>query len=255
MTAKPYQVMVVACCALATAPVAAQPGPRVELVNVASGLRADVMWASSDAFQEMSQQEREPHQPRRRCRRGGWRRSLDCQLDAARRASRKYMNIKRAVRDGYRPWGGCMQRPDGAMGYHYINLKKFYDPALAITSPDGLLYIPNENGELELKGIEHLSVIYQDGAPYMGCGANNQTCPPAAPNPAPALYRGRSFVGPMAGHMPTMPWHFDEHVWLWAPTPAGVFQPWNPGVSCEFAPLVEELPGEPIEPMDPMGHM
>jgi hypothetical protein len=47
----------------------------------------------------------------------------------------------------------------------------------------------------------------------------------------PSLW-GRPFDGPMTGHDPGMPVHYDLHVWLYDSNPAGVFAPWNPSVSC-----------------------
>jgi hypothetical protein len=50
-------------------------------------------------------------------------------------------------------------------------------------------------------------------------------------NPAPSVL-GQTFDGPMAGHNPSMPWHYDLHVWLWAHNPAGLFAQFNPALSC-----------------------
>ncbi len=41
-------------------------------------------------------------------------------------------------------------------------------------------------------------------------------------NPTPSIF-GQTFQGPMAGHVPGMPWHYDLHVWIWAPNPSGMF--------------------------------
>ena len=40
------------------------------------------------------------------------------------------------------------------------------------------------------------------------------------------------FDGPMFGHEPGMPVHYDLHVWLYRHNPAGLFAMWNPRVSC-----------------------
>ena len=55
--------------------------------------------------------------------------------------------------------------------------------------------------------------------------------PPTIDNPTPKLF-GQVFDGPMAGHNPTGPWHWDLHVWLWEYNPLGLFVPLNPAVSC-----------------------
>ncbi len=47
----------------------------------------------------------------------------------------------------------------------------------------------------------------------------------------PTLF-GQPFDGPMAGHNPQMPWHYELHVWAWEANPSGLFSSWNPNVSC-----------------------
>ena len=47
----------------------------------------------------------------------------------------------------------------------------------------------------------------------------------------PRLF-GRPFDGPMAGHDPAMPIHYDLHVWLWKTNPRGMFVAFNPNASC-----------------------
>jgi hypothetical protein len=60
----------------------------------------------------------------------------------------------------------------------------------------------------------------------------NESCPPANPPPAPVLFGSVAFNGPMAGHSPGMPWHYDQHVWVWSDNPAGTFAQFNPRLSC-----------------------
>jgi hypothetical protein len=55
--------------------------------------------------------------------------------------------------------------------------------------------------------------------------------PPSIDNPAPVLF-GRTFDGPMPGHAPGMPWHYDLHVWAWEHNPAGTFSQFNPSLAC-----------------------
>lgn len=72
-----------------------------------------------------------------------------------------------------------------------------------------LLYEPNrQGGDLRLVGID----LTTDGD-------------------RPSLF-GRGFDGPMLGHSPEMPVHFDMHVWLYKNNPDGVFAAWNPRVGC-----------------------
>jgi hypothetical protein len=49
--------------------------------------------------------------------------------------------------------------------------------------------------------------------------------------PPPAVL-GQTFDGPMEGHAPGMPWHYDVHVWVAEANPSGVFAQFNPAISC-----------------------
>ena len=43
---------------------------------------------------------------------------------------------------------------------------------------------------------------------------------------------GQSFDGPMPGHSPVMPVHYDLHVWVYEANESGTFAQFNPSVSC-----------------------
>ena len=60
----------------------------------------------------------------------------------------------------------------------------------------------------------------------------------ATDNDRPSLF-GRAFDGPMPGHNPTMPVHYDLHVWLWRANPAGVYSPTNAAVKCPKSQLTQ----------------
>ena len=49
--------------------------------------------------------------------------------------------------------------------------------------------------------------------------------------PKPSIL-DQAFDGPMEGHAPGMPWHYDLHVWIWKPNKSGMFTQFNPGLSC-----------------------
>ena len=40
------------------------------------------------------------------------------------------------------------------------------------------------------------------------------------------------FDGPMLGHEPGMPIHYDLHVWIWQHNPVGMLDQFNPSGSC-----------------------
>lgn len=46
---------------------------------------------------------------------------------------------------------------------------------------------------------------------------------------------GVPFEGPMPGHGPGMPVHYDLHAWIWKANPEGTFTTWNPNVTCPTA--------------------
>lgn len=54
---------------------------------------------------------------------------------------------------------------------------------------------------------------------------------PNTATPRPYLF-GQGFDGPMAGHEPGQPYHYDLHVWAWEPNPSGMFAQFNPNVNC-----------------------
>lgn len=47
----------------------------------------------------------------------------------------------------------------------------------------------------------------------------------------PSLF-GCEFQGPMGPHENGMAIHYDMHIWFYKPNPNGLFEPWNPRVTC-----------------------
>ncbi|MDR7362274.1 hypothetical protein [Nocardioides marmoribigeumensis] len=117
---------------------------------------------------------------------------------------------------GYEPSTTCVAAPMGGMGYHYVNLSLAMQPADPM-HPAVLVYVPGDDGRLALGAAEWFKVDEDQDLSTDG--------------DRPALF-GRDFDGPMLGHEPGMPTHYDLHAWLFQPNPKGVFQPWNPTVSC-----------------------
>lgn len=137
-------------------------------------------------------------------------------LQAARQAAERYASVGAATAAGYVPASPCESSPQGAMGVHYVNPPSTQDPALDRRAPEVLLYAPGSSG-LELVGVE-----------YFKADADQDL---ATDGDRPSLF-GRAFDGPMAGHAPGMPIHYDLHVWLQKRNPSGVFAQWNPDVRC-----------------------
>jgi hypothetical protein len=139
-------------------------------------------------------------------------------LRAAKAASARYHSIQQAFAAGYVQGSPCEQIPGlGGMGFHYVNPPLLEDPALDPLRPEILLYAPKPNGRLELVGVEYFKV---------DADQNLET-----DDDRPFMF-GQPFDGPMLGHAPGMPIHYDLHVWFWRDNPSGLFAPWNPRVVC-----------------------
>ena len=106
----------------------------------------------------------------------------------------------------------------GGMGIHYANQALSDDGnALDPLRPEVLVYQIGENGEPRLGALEYFTVDADQDL--------------ATDDDRPSLF-GVPFDGPMLGHTPGMPIHYDLHVWLYKPNPAGIFAAWNPRVHC-----------------------
>jgi hypothetical protein len=93
------------------------------------------------------------------------------------------------------------------MGFHFLNparIDLIADPA----EPEVLLYLPDEDGVMRLIGVEY-------SVPDVGQGP-------------PPLF-GLPMQGPFdRGNGPA----YERHAWVWRHNPAGMFQPFNPRLSC-----------------------
>ncbi len=139
-------------------------------------------------------------------------------LAEVRQATAKYHNVSNALADGYQPTEHCVAVPGlGGMGYHYTNPALIGDPSVDPSKPEVLLYAPKPNGTLKLVAVEYLVVDADQDLSTDG--------------DRPNLF-GVPFNGPMAGHEPGMPIHYDLHVWIFKGNPNGVFADFNPKVSC-----------------------
>jgi len=119
----------------------------------------------------------------------------------------------------------------GTMGFHAVNFGLLQGGAIDPLQPPILLYAPRADGSLQLAGVEYwmIALANTDSGPAPWFAS---TAPPNGFfNPAPTLF-GQRFDGPMPGHNPQMPWHYDLHVWLFAENPTGLFTPFNPAISC-----------------------
>ena len=162
---------------------------------------------------------------------------LGPQLAAVRRATAAFHDVERAIAAGYAdPRGGhCDASAAGTMGIHSANPGLIQSQALDPEQPEVLLYLPKPGGGVHLVGVEYLQPVLLRN-PETGVVAPWMSQSPWPSNyivvtPTPQLF-GQAFQGPMPGHVPGMPWHWDLHVWVWANNPSGMFAQWNPALSC-----------------------
>lgn len=138
-----------------------------------------------------------------------------CRADLARaqEASAKYQDVSVALAEGFVPLSPC----EDGQGIHFAHLGRAGDGTLEVTEPEVLLYLPTTDGGLRLAGIEHF-LPDADGSKETD-------------EDRPELYR-QPFNGPMDGHGPGQPVHYDLHVWLWSEHPTGIFAQHNPTLHC-----------------------
>jgi hypothetical protein len=129
------------------------------------------------------------------------------ELATVRKATEQYLNAELPISDGVAgPYIQVSPYIPG-MGYHYVDFA-LVDGVADELAPEILLYADTGNGR-RLVGVEYF-------VPYFG-------------QPAPILF-GRPMDGPMPGHGPDEPPHFDLHVWLWDGNPDGIFEDFNPNL-------------------------
>ena len=130
-----------------------------------------------------------------------------------RRVTASFHDFEAASAAGWSaPITGCMSDPAaGAMGFHYGN-GGLIDSIAQVDRPELLLYEPTRNGNLRLVGVEYI---------------------------IPYEFHPRDADPPVLFGQP-----FDQvdgfglwglHVWAWTENPGGMFDAWNPRVSCQFA--------------------
>jgi hypothetical protein len=148
---------------------------------------------------------------------------LEDELAEVRQATARFHVVEAAVDAGYelgyvngsgvRIITGCVAHPTaGAMGYHYFNKALIDDLAVDPLNPEGLVYAPGPNGQLQLAAVEYV---------VPGLASN----PPGVFEP-PTLFGSKMVI-----LVPAVGFH-TLHAWVWRSNPAGMFAHWNPDVAC-----------------------
>jgi hypothetical protein len=110
----------------------------------------------------------------------------------------------------------CIEDTDtpsmGGMGYHWLNTDNIgsTDP----TQPVALIYAPGPSGNLRLAGMEYLVPDPNGDVPQPFLGSQGFMYTPA----------NNRFLGPTA--------FWSLHVWVWEPSPSGLYSMWNPRIHC-----------------------
>ena len=127
-------------------------------------------------------------------------------LVKAKQATAKYHDVQVALNEGFINTGQCVQHPTlGAMGIHFVNPGRIGNPALSVTEPEVLLYLPQDGG-MRLVGMEYVLPA------------------PFSPT-APTLF-GETF------HFSPERNAYELHVWAWRNNPSGIFADFNPKLRC-----------------------
>ncbi len=146
-------------------------------------------------------------------------------LSVARAATAQYHDISAAVASGYGPFTdaqgiACIDNPGvGGMGIHYVNGDLVAGGVIDAARPQALVYEPQPNGRLRLVAVEYIA--FQ--APWELAHAT-----------PPSLF-GRQFELVTAPNRYGLPPFYELHAWLWSHNPLGMFDDWNPRVSCPAA--------------------
>lgn len=156
-------------------------------------------------------------------------------LAAVRAATARFHAVDDAAAAGYVFGEPCVESPAGAMGRHTPNAALIGSQSLDPEQPEVLLYLSKPGGGLRLIGVEYLQVVLLRNTTTGAVGPWFSSAPWPATyqvvTPTPQLF-GQTFRGPMPGHNPAMPWHWELHAWVWAHNPSGMFAQWNPSLSC-----------------------
>jgi hypothetical protein len=135
-------------------------------------------------------------------------------LAGVRAAVAPYHHMDRATADG---WGWvegldhCFEDEElGGMGYHLIDASRL-DTSLDPDRPEALVYVPKPNGDLRLGAVEWI-------VPADAWDAQGHASPPTMLDQHLHLNEGLGV--------------YVLHAWIFERNPAGMFEDFNPRVSC-----------------------
>ena len=135
--------------------------------------------------------------------------AVDRDILTIRAATAKFKTTESAESAGYKRVTDCVQyQPKGAMGYHWQN-NDLLDTTLDLQHPEVLVYEKMPDGTFQLNGVEFLVPIS------------------AWKSAEPPRIMGQALI-----KADSIGFYF-LHVWIWKPSPTGLFAMWNPDVKCD----------------------
>ncbi|MFZ1053034.1 MAG: hypothetical protein WBP65_14860 [Candidatus Sulfotelmatobacter sp.] len=136
-------------------------------------------------------------------------------VQMVRDATKQYLDVNNAIKDGYEPFLGCVSGSDhGAMGIHYVN-GNLLNGTIDVAHPQALIYEPS-NGQMKLVGVEFITIATT--------WLQNNASPP--------VLEGQVFLYVDSPNRFNIPAFFELHVWAWRDNPQGDFVDWNNHVTC-----------------------
>ena len=133
---------------------------------------------------------------------------VDSAIGKLRKATAPFHSVDRAMAAGYTQETDCVEKPpEGAMGYHFTK-SEWRDGVLDVEKPEVLVYEKRADGSFKLNGVEYIVPL----------DSWKQKDPPTILGQAMKRFDRAGF------------WYL--HVWVWEPSPSGLFADWNPRVKC-----------------------
>lgn len=133
---------------------------------------------------------------------------VDRAVERLRSATAPFRSVDRAVAAGYTQETGCVENPpEGAMGYHFTKAR-LRDGILQVEEPEVLVYEKRADGSFKLNGVEYIVPV----------DSWHRSDPPTIMGQTMKRFDKAGI------------WYL--HVWIWEPSPSGLFADWNPRVTC-----------------------
>jgi hypothetical protein len=152
-------------------------------------------------------------------------------LSVARSGTAAFHDVRSVQAAGYAEFHdaadiACIDKPGvGGMGVHFVNLGRVLDPAVDAANPEALVYEPQPSGRLRLVAAEY--IVFQDAWD--------------ADHAAPPSLFGETFELVASPNRYGLPPFYELHAWIWDHNPRGMFEDWNPRVSCTPAASVARV--------------